>query len=61
MHNVVSVAGLERITTGSVAKRLTLSRHTNRETSPHNNIGIIFKEFLSEMYNDTVKIKKTKR
>ena len=26
----MSVAGLERMTTGSVAKRLTLSRHTGR-------------------------------
>ena len=29
----MSVAGLERMTTGSVAKRLTLSRHTGRQST----------------------------
>ena len=29
MHNVCPVAGLERMTSGSVGKRLTISRHTS--------------------------------
>ena len=29
-QRICPVAGLERMTTGSVAKRLTLSRHTSR-------------------------------